>query len=84
MMEENDIEYNNLFIEKISVIHGQLPLNYNKARLVFSNRRHIETSTLIKFITIKKYGTTQAQVKALYKPISRMIQFNNIDSNENI
>lgn len=58
--------------EKLKDLRGEIPLNYTRAKLSFSNEMDFNAVDMAKFIVIEKYKTSQMPSSGPNKPISRV------------
>jgi len=66
-------EQKDLLHKKLKSVSDQIPLNYAKAKLVFSHKMDYKEKTIVNFIKIAKYNTESAVSFAAEKPISRIL-----------
>ncbi len=65
-----------ILFENIGKAMQDLPLNYGLAQQVFKNKKLLDSSTTIRFISIKKYETKKGIVTSFHRPISKCLQLN--------
>ncbi len=52
---------------------GLIPVNYQKAKCVFKNKKTVKGNKLLKFVAMDKFQTKKGMVKPAPKFISRCI-----------
>jgi hypothetical protein len=60
---------------KLENIKGDVPVNYHKAKLTFSNKLDFNQLDMVRFIAIDKFSTKQGIASGPNKPISRIFSF---------